>query len=95
MVQVRSKTALLSTFLRLLLETDPSLTIVTPEAVDASGAQLSIRVEDAKGVQRRCREAGLVFDARNPNVVRLAPTALYNTFVEVFHAAEILKKCIL
>jgi kynureninase len=35
---------------------------------------------------------GVVGDWRNPNVIRLAPTPLYNSFVDVFRFAKILEQ---
>jgi kynureninase len=37
---------------------------------------------------------GLVGDERNPNVIRLSPVVLYNTYEEVGRAAEILNEAL-
>jgi kynureninase len=39
-------------------------------------------------------KAGVIADWREPNVIRVAPVPLYNTFEEVFRFAEIFKKAI-
>jgi kynureninase len=35
---------------------------------------------------------GIVGDWRNPNVIRIAPTPLYNNFEDVYRFAQILEK---
>ena len=49
------------------------------------GAQLSIRLRPGllKGVMKALEEKGVVVDERQPDVIRVAPAPLYNTFVEV------------
>lgn len=69
--------------------------IITP-AAPWRGSQLSIFVTPAqKGVMprvfARMLKRGLVGDERQPNVIRLTPAVLYNTFEEVGRAVEILE----
>lgn len=45
-------------------------------------------------VFERCLKKGLVGDERRPNVIRLSPVVLYNTFAEVGRAVEILEQAI-
>lgn len=69
--------------------------IITPLDPDRRGAQLSIRLGPGllKGVLKVLEEKGVVVDERQPDVIRVAPAPLYNTFAEVwefvniFHAA--------
>lgn len=58
--------------------------IITPSNPLRRGAQLSLEV-DAKGndVYNALIDAGLVVDWRKPNVIRIAPAPLYNTFNDV------------
>lgn len=67
------------------------LSVVTPRADAAHGCQVSIRVkpgapgvaaEGAQAVQRALLERGVVADFREPDVVRIAPVPLYNTFAD-------------
>lgn len=67
--------------------------IITPEA-PWRGSQLSLFITPAqKGVMprvfSRMIKRGLVGDERQPNVIRLTPAVLYNTFQEVGRAVEI------
>jgi len=67
------------------------LTVITPRETDEHGCQLSILVhEHPKELFGKLEAAGVKCDFREPNVVRAAPTPLYNTFHEVWRAAKIL-----
>ncbi|TVR04091.1 MAG: kynureninase [Deltaproteobacteria bacterium] len=68
--------------------------IITPRDPNARGAQTSLRFRgDARRVQEELEARGVVGDFRPPDVVRIAPTPLYNTwedmarFVELLHDA--------
>ncbi|MFB4312242.1 kynureninase [Actinomadura sp. GTD37] len=62
---------------------------ITPADPAARGTQLSLRVADAGGLVRRLAERhGVLADAREPDVVRLAPVPLYCTFHDCHRAAE-------
>ncbi|GAA2632963.1 kynureninase [Actinomadura fulvescens] len=65
--------------------------IITPADAAARGCQLSVRVADAAGTVRRLAASyGVIADAREPDVVRLAPVPLYNTFHDCHRVAEAL-----
>ncbi len=67
--------------------------IITPREAHRRGAQISIRVlGDARALQTSLGEAGIVTDFRPPDVVRIAPTPLYNTFEEIHRFAEVLQQ---
>ncbi|WP_245667997.1 kynureninase [Actinomadura macra] len=62
---------------------------LTPADPAARGCQLSLRVSDAGGLVARLAERhGVIADAREPDVVRLAPVPLYCTFHDCHRAAE-------
>ncbi|TDC89363.1 kynureninase [Actinomadura sp. 7K507] len=66
--------------------------IITPADPAARGTQLSLRVDDAGGLVRRLAERhGVIADAREPDVVRLAPVPLYCTFHDCHRAAAALE----
>lgn len=67
--------------------------VLTPRDPSRRGAQLSVRVADAAGVSRRLRtEFGVIADSREPDVIRLAPAPLYNTFHDCWRAAEAMRR---
>jgi len=68
----------------------PKFTIITPLAPESRGCQLSLLIVPAgtmskvfNGLQSR----GIVGDERKPDVIRLAPMGLYNTFEDCRRAA--------
>jgi len=65
--------------------------VVTPADPKQRGSQLSLKVRgDAKRLQKRLLEAGVVCDFREPDVVRAAPVPLYNSYSDVTRFARIL-----
>lgn len=69
-------------------------TIITPSDPSSRGAQLSILLQPGllDKVLEILEEEGVVIDERKPNVVRVAPAPLYNTFTDVweFHRVFVL-----
>ena len=92
---LRSKSLKLTGYLHFLL-TDIStrhteLQVITPSDSDARGCQLSISIrEKGREVFEALANAGVVVDWREPNVIRVAPVPLYNTFSEVYRFSQIL-----
>ena len=99
MGELRQKSIELTNYLQFLLESEPDgqskkqYTIITPRQADQRGCQLSILVrEHPKELFAKLEAAGVKCDFREPNVVRAAPTPLYNTFHEVWRFADILRR---
>ena len=95
MARLRQKSLALTGFLEFLLDRrfGEAIEIVTPRDPDARGCQLSIRVRGGppgRQLLARLARAGVACDFREPDVVRVAPTPLYNTFDEVRRFVEIL-----
>jgi kynureninase len=66
-------------------------TIITPKDPNRRGCQLSLLFADrGKEVFERITEAGIVADWREPNVIRIAPVPLYNTFEDCYRFYEAL-----
>lgn len=69
-------------------------TIITPSNPAERGAQLSILLQPGllDKVLEILEENSVVIDERKPNVVRVAPAPLYNTFTDVweFHRVFVL-----
>jgi kynureninase len=93
MEPLRAKSIKLTGYLQFLLEHGGSkrFTAITPRDADCRGCQLSILAhEHPKELFKKLEAAGVKCDFREPNVVRAAPTPLYNTFHEVWRFAQIL-----
>ena len=93
MEPLRAKSIKLTGYLQFLLEAagHSTLTIITPRETDARGCQLSILVrQHPKELFGKLQSVGVKCDFREPNVIRAAPTPLYNTFHEVWRFAKIL-----
>jgi kynureninase len=68
-------------------------TVITPRNPDQRGCQLSILAhEHPKELLKELETANVKCDFREPNVIRVAPTPLYNTFHEVWRFARILAR---
>ncbi|MFF5264047.1 kynureninase [Actinomadura viridis] len=91
MAALRAKSERLTAYLAGRLAPIPGLRVITPADPAARGCQLSIRVPDARAlVERLAASAGVMADAREPDVVRLAPVPLYSTFHDCHRAASAL-----
>lgn len=94
---LREKSIKLTNYLEFLLkqiETD-RIEIITPNNAKERGCQLSIRVINAdKSLFQAISERGVIADWREPDVIRVAPVPLYNSFWDCWKFAEILKDCL-
>ncbi len=86
MTRLRAKSIALTSYLEYLLDRLPAgeFDLLTPRDPAARGCQLSLAFrKDSEGMLRRLHEEGVVCDFRKPNVIRVAPAPLYNTFTDV------------
>ena len=93
MEPLRAKSLQLTGYLEFLLQNagPKRFSVITPAEPGARGCQLSIRVhEQPKELFARLETAGVRCDFREPDVIRAAPTPLYNTFYDVWRFAQIL-----
>lgn len=68
-----------------------TISVITPADPERRGAQLSLRIPDARAVAHRLRaDHRVVCDFREPDVLRLAPSALYTTAEECDRAGAAL-----
>ncbi len=93
---IREKSIQLTGFLRHLLsdmEIEGAFQILTPAETQAQGCQLSLLTRaDGKNLFTYLENHGVICDWREPNVIRLAPAPLYNTFEEVWQVAQLLRE---
>ncbi|MCY7348515.1 MAG: hypothetical protein LH614_20190, partial [Pyrinomonadaceae bacterium] len=94
---LREKSIKLTNYLDFLLGEikDERISVITPANEYERGCQLSIRVKDSdKSLFKAISEKGVIADWREPDVIRVAPVPLYNSFSDVFIFSEILKDCL-
>jgi len=95
MAVLRAKSVRLTGYLEFLLDQIPGnrFEIITPREPAKRGCQLSILVRDRpKELLQALEEEGVVCDFREPNVIRVAPVPLYNSFHEVWTFARVLAR---
>lgn len=97
MKNLLEKSKKLTGYLEFLLdriETD-RIEIITPKDENQRGCQLSIRVKNAdKKLFKQISERGVIADWREPDVIRVAPVPLYNSFADCRKFVKILKDCL-
>lgn len=69
--------------------------IITPKNPKERGAQLSILAHGkGKAMFDALTKQGVIADWREPNVIRIAPVPLYNSFEDIFRFGQYLEKAI-
>ncbi|KAI9053232.1 hypothetical protein LZ554_002199 [Drepanopeziza brunnea f. sp. 'monogermtubi'] len=100
MSDIRKKSVMITGYLEHLLHASPhyerNFTIITPSNPDWRGTQLSVMFTAGKldTVSAMLDEAGIVADKRKPDVMRVAPVPLYNTYAEVYEFVKILNEAL-
>jgi len=92
MERIRAKSMLLTGYLEYLLKQrgGHESSIITPHDPAQRGAQLSLLLKkNVKALSKRLSERGVICDWREPDVLRVAPAPLYNSFQEVHRFVEI------
>lgn len=74
-----------------LIEPQYGYAIGTPPEPQRRGGHVAVEHADAARIARALKQRGIIPDFREPNVVRLAPIALYTRFVEVWDVVQALK----
>lgn len=95
--RLRAKSEQLTGYLAFIIaevakDTDTDLEVITPNDPAQRGCQLSVLAHGhGKALFNRLTERGVVADWREPNVIRVAPVPMYNSFEDVHRFGEILK----
>lgn len=97
MSALRAKSQRLTSYLLNLIEqiphADRALEIITPRDQAARGCQLSLAVRSRPREFHKALSArAVVCDFREPNIVRIAPVPLYNSFHDCWRFAQILRE---
>lgn len=97
MTSIRARSMALTGYLEdLLLATsqEEPYKIITPSSPVERGAQLSLRLNSGllAGVMKHLEDSGVVVDERKPDVIRVAPAPLYNSFCDVWDFVHFFKE---
>ena len=99
MDSIRKKSLKLSGYLRFLIERlnrkGANFKIITPKNEEDRGSQLSILTDSrGKALFNYLTENGVIADWREPNVIRVAPVPMYNSFEDVYRFVQLLEESI-
>jgi kynureninase len=91
---LRAKSEQLTAYLEFILaDFNNHLTVITPKTAADRGCQLSIIVkENGKKLFDYLNENGIMPDWREPDVIRMSPVPMYNSFEDVYRIGEVLKQ---
>ncbi|WP_026476841.1 kynureninase [Alkaliphilus transvaalensis] len=96
--QVRSKSLHITAYLMYLIDTKLSkygFSIGNPREDHRRGGHISLEHDEAYRISLALRDSNVIPDYREPNVLRLAPVALYVSYEEVYLLVETLEKIVL
>ncbi|HLX83441.1 MAG TPA: kynureninase [Terriglobales bacterium] len=88
---LREKSMALTAYLEFLIDQhrSRSFSIITPRDPGQRGAQLSLRLHGKRrAVCDALKERGVICDWREPDILRVAPVPLYNSFSDVYNFVE-------
>jgi len=102
MLRIGQKRDTLTAYLEFLIEEVSnhnqekcSFEIITPRTPSQRGAQLSILAKgQGKQLFDKLTQFGVIADWREPNVIRIAPAPLYNSFLDCYRFAQYLEQSI-
>lgn len=95
MEKLNIKTKKLTGYLEQLVNSlgKDTIEIITPSDETQRGCQLSIRVKNAdKSLFEKLTKQNIISDWREPDVIRVAPVPLYNSYEDCYKFSDILKK---
>ena len=94
---LRKKSEKLTSYLEDLLENEleDEIEIITPKSIEDRGCQLSLRLKTViPNIMDELHRQGILADWREPDVVRIAPVPLYNTFEDCYQFVQRMKKIV-
>ncbi|GAU78326.1 kynureninase [Fusibacter sp. 3D3] len=95
---IREKSLNITAYLMSLVDsklTALGYTIGNPRADHQRGGHVCLEHPEGYRISLALRDLNIIPDYREPNVIRLAPVALYVSYEEVYHLVEILEKIII
>ena len=95
MASITAKSIKLTSYLYTLLDNIENITILTPRETDRRGAQISIKIKKFnKDIYSNLINNGYICDHRSPDILRITPAPLYNSFEDVFNFSQFLESLI-
>jgi len=96
---IREKSMKMTSYLiylvdHLLMEDPYNFEIGTPRNPERRTGHVALEHYEAFRITEALKKRGVITDFRPPNIVRIAPVALYNTYHEIWHVVQILKEII-
>ncbi len=88
---LRKKSEQLTGYLEFLINemANGNIEVITPKEKNERGCQLSLKVKrNGKELHKDLNDNGVICDWREPDVIRIAPVPLYNTFEDVWKFCE-------
>lgn len=71
----------------------PIIEMITPRAPTEKGCQVSmLMLQRGKEIFEQLIKEGVIADWREPNVIRVAPVPLYNTFEDIWRFGDIIRR---
>ncbi len=98
--QRREKAIKLSSYLEFVLDeiakkNNANFEIITPRNWDERGSQLSVFLHgQGRELFDKLMAAGVIADWREPNVIRMAPVPLYNSFEDIYRFGQKLEEAL-
>ena len=93
--RIRAKSLAMTEFLMCAIESELEelgFVIGTPRESARRGGHVSLQHRNAQPICLALRARGIIPDFRKPDIIRLAPSPLYNTFTECAKAVEVMKE---
>eukprot|EP00927_Polykrikos_kofoidii_P076997 TRINITY_DN73996_c0_g1_i1.p1 TRINITY_DN73996_c0_g1~~TRINITY_DN73996_c0_g1_i1.p1 ORF type:complete len:453 (-),score=71.36 TRINITY_DN73996_c0_g1_i1:82-1440(-) len=97
MPALRAKSVQLTAYLETLIDTELTgkVSIITPRDTTQRGATLSLRfVDDVEAIHKQLAQRGIICDVRKPDVMRIGPAPMYNSFMDIYEFVSHLKDAI-
>jgi len=96
---IREKSLKMTSYLmflvdKILSDKPYSFTIGMPREAERRGGHVALEHEESMRISEASRVRGVVSDFRPPNVIRVAPIPLYNTYCEIWKVVQHLKEIV-
>ena len=96
---IRQKSLKITSYLmylvdELLSKKPYDFSVGTPREAERRGGHVAVEHKEAMRISEALRARGVICDFRPPNIIRIAPAPLYNTFHEVWQLVQHLKDII-